>query len=216
MHKSGIKIEGIISAKKYDQSKLSEKDKKHNERCEKLYFYCRKFLKFLLKLKLTTKEVYFKLDYKFNKMLQRSYRLGPMTMNWKKQNVVCNSGFQAMGQVLAGIYGDTGAINKMALGDGTPVTPSSSDTVLVNEVYRNDTASSAVSSNVLYLTAFYNETEVDDSITSGGEFTEFGNFIDGDAGLDTGSLWTHIATGGWTKTNTEVLVVDCQYTFTSS
>lgn len=96
----------------------------------------------------------------------------------------------------------------MALGTGVG-TPGASDTTLSTEAYRNDTASCTDSSNILYLTAYYTETECD------GTYTEFGNFIGGTDDPDTGSLWSHIAGFSWVKPNTAVLVVSCQYTFAS-
>jgi hypothetical protein len=103
----------------------------------------------------------------------------------------------------------TGAINKMLLGTGSSV-PAPIDTQLVNESYRNATASATASGNVAYLTAYYTENECD------GTYIEFGNVIDGADGINTGLLWSHIGGLNWVKTNMMVLVVSCKYTFASA
>lgn len=137
------------------------------------------------------------------------YILGDEKWNDYHKNVIANVGFEAIGQILTGEYADTGEVNYMALGTGSTA-PSASDTELDTETYRNATFSGTTSGNVTYITAVYTEAEVS------GTFNEFGNFIDGAAGANTGVLWSHILTGGWVKTGVDVLVVDCKYTFTSS
>jgi len=149
-----------------------------------------------------------KLVVAFGLNKKRWYILGELVWVDKKANVICNAGFNAICKRLHGDFTYTNEINKMALGTGTP-TPSASDTKLETEVYRNDTASGTSSANIVYLTAYYTEAEVS------GTFTEFGNFIDGEAGADTGQLWSHIAGFSWEKDATTVLVVDCKYTFQS-
>lgn len=96
----------------------------------------------------------------------------------------------------------------MALGTGA-ATPSAADVKLVTESYRNNTASGTSKDNESYLTAYFTETECN------GTYTEFGNFIGGGAGADSGSLWSHIGGLNWVKTNLIVLVVSCKYTFAS-
>jgi hypothetical protein len=139
--------------------------------------------------------------------LHRLYAKGKFLRSQKIKNVIANVGFNVLAALLAGEYADTGAINKMALGDGVG-TPDVSDETLFNEVYRNEKASSISSVNIAIITAFYTESEVD------GTFTEFGNFIDGEAGADTGLLWSHVNVS-WTKSDTETLTVQCKYTITN-
>lgn len=140
--------------------------------------------------------------------LSRLYAKGKLTGEDKVTNIIANAGLNVLCQILAGDYADTGAITHMALGDGVD-TPATDDTTLFNEVYRNETASSTSSVNVAICTAFYTETEID------GTFTEFGNFIDGDAGADTGELWSHVNVS-WTKSDEETFTVACRYTLTNS
>lgn len=140
--------------------------------------------------------------------LERFYAKGMLVREYKVKNIIANAGLNAICEILAGDYADTGAITHMALGDGVG-TPAVGDTTLFNEVYRNATASSTSSVNVAICTAFYTETEVS------GTFTEFGNFIDGTGTVDTGLLWSHVNVA-WTKTNTETYTVACRYTLTNA
>lgn len=144
----------------------------------------------------------------FNKMVGKPVFLGNLRWADEHKNVICNAGFEGVAEILAGVYASAGEINYMALGDGVG-SPVAGDTTLVNEVYRNAKASASASSNELNVVAYYNEAETT------GTYTEFGNFIDGAAGADTGLLWTHVNTGGWVKTGVDVLLVDCTYTFSS-
>ena len=140
--------------------------------------------------------------------LERFYAKGALVREYNVKNIIATAGLNAICQILAGDYADTGAITHMALGDGVG-TPAVGDTVLFNEVYRNATASSTSSSNVAICTAFYTETEID------GTLTEFGNFIDGTGTVDTGLLWSHVNVA-WTKSNTETYTVACRYTLTNA
>jgi len=140
--------------------------------------------------------------------LERFYAKGTLIREYKTTNIIANAGLNAICEILAGDYADTGAITHMALGDGVG-TPAVGDTVLFNEVYRNATASSTSSSNVAICTAFFTETEID------GTFTEFGNFIDATGTVDTGLLWSHVNVA-WTKTDEETFTVACRYTLTNA
>jgi hypothetical protein len=177
-----ISVLGEITANFYDQSTLTEED--------------RKFNKAILNLREKYPEV------------MKHYRLGELKTTDKHKNVICNAGFAKITEALGNNEAKTIYINKMALGTGTG-TPAATDTTLFTESYRNDTASGTDVSNVLYLTAYYTETECD------GTYTEFGNFIGGTASADSGSLWSHIAGLNWVKSDTVVLVVSAKYTFAS-
>jgi len=140
--------------------------------------------------------------------LMRFYRLGKLIKTDKRKNVICNAGFAKVTHALGDNNDHNIYINKMALGTGV-ATPAATDVKLVTESYRNNTASGSDVSNILYLTAYFTETECD------GTYKEFGNFIGGGAGADSGSLWSHIGGLTWVKSNTVVLVVSCKYTFSS-
>lgn len=97
-------------------------------------------------------------------------------------------------------------INKVALGTGT-TTPANADTTLDTETYRNNVASQTKSNNIGYVTGFFSATE------TSGTFKEVGLFINGSAGADTGTLFSH-ATIDTTKTTLQTLTID--YTITAS
>ena len=145
---------------------------------------------------------------KKNRGLMKYYALGELTRTDRKTNVICNIGFEAVCKRLAGTMTYTGEITKMALGTGTG-SAVVGDTTLETETYRNDTASGTGSSNIAYITAYFTETECN------GTYKEFGNFIDGAAGADTGQLWSHVSGLNWVKDAVTILVVDCKYSFSS-
>jgi hypothetical protein len=141
--------------------------------------------------------------------IMSNYQLGRLFKTDEHKNVVCNAGFNAVIKRLTGVTTYTGTINKMVLGTGT-TTASATDTQLLTESYRNNTASATDVANVAYLTAYFTEGECN------GTYKEFGNVIDGTASANTGQLWTHLAGLNWIKTSLVVLVVSCKYTFASA
>jgi hypothetical protein len=104
--------------------------------------------------------------------------------------------------------GDTtysGEINYGARGTSSTAV-ANSDTKLGTEVYRKLYASHTTDgNNVVYIDFFYAATDWS------GTANEFGNVIDGTSSADTGQLFSHILTGGWTKTDTQSLFISCQY-----
>ncbi len=139
---------------------------------------------------------------------KKHYFLGPLKWEKESKNVVCNAGFAVIGGIFLGSYGGAGEVTHAALGSSSAAV-AASDTTLTTEVYRNTVFSGAVEDNVTYLTAFYTEAE------TSGTYEEFGFFIDGAAGADTGEMWNHYLTGGWVKTGSDALVVDGKFTFSS-
>lgn len=180
-----ISVTGEITAKFYDQTTLNPFEKAYNA-------------------------ILRRLANKYGRGLLKYYKLGSIKRIDRKKNTVCNAGLEAICKRLASDNTYSGNIDYCALGTGTPVTPSTSDTTLDTEDYRNAVASGAGSENVAYITAYYTESEVT------GTFYEFGNFIDGSAAADSGQLWSHIAGHEWVKDGTTVLVVDCKYTFSNA
>ncbi len=123
---------GDITARFYNQSNLSKKEKAFNKVIQKLRPIFPKIMKF--------------------------YILGDLVQEKRRFNVICNDGFNALIKRLVGDTTYTGYINKALLGDGSG-TAGVSDTQLINEVYRNDMASGTDNSNAVLLTAFFTETE---------------------------------------------------------
>lgn len=122
------------------------------------------------------------------------------------RNLITTEGRNVLARLLAGDVTYSGEINYGALGDSV-VAPANGDTQLGNEVYRKVTASAVFSDNIAYVTFYYSQSDTD------GTYKEFGNFIAGTGTINIGQLFTHVAID-WTKSDVEILVVDCKYTIT--
>lgn len=139
------------------------------------------------------------------------YIKGKKKWNTESHNIISNAGHEVLNKILAGEYAGAGFLNYQALGTGVAVVPDPTDTVLDTEVYRNETASTSVNGEELNVVAYYTESEVE------GTFTEFGNFIDATATVDSGYLWTHhVPDSAWVKTLFDLLVIEITYTSTST
>lgn len=201
-----ISVLGEITAQCYDQSALTFIEQLNNKIVVALFRARQNNLRGKMKF---LQPILKRLAVALNIDIKKHFIRGKRKWRDHKTNVIATVGFEAIGEILAASYVGNGDIDYMALGDDNTAV-AASDTTLGNEVYRNATASGTAEGNIVYLTAFFNETETD------GTYEEFGNFIDGGAGANTGKLWSHIVTGGWVKTNTDALIVDCKYTFTST
>lgn len=91
-------------------------------------------------------------------------------------------------------------INYIALGTGTNA-PAVTDTQLQTEVYRNEVASISRSGKVVYITGFFNETEVT------GSFREAGLFAGATSVANSGNIASRIAIN-ITKSSSETLTID--------
>ncbi|HEY8190918.1 MAG TPA: hypothetical protein VIG74_00735 [Alphaproteobacteria bacterium] len=124
------------------------------------------------------------------------------------KNIVTYAGLEKLLKRAAQQTSDDCYVNKAALGDGLATgggAPAVGDLTLANEVYRNDVISATGDQNVLYLDALFTQEEVE------GDFTEFGFYMDGAAGADTGELWNRVAVS-WSKTLLESLFVRATFT----
>ena len=151
-----------------------------------------------------------KIINKLSRKYMKFYQLGKLTKTDKHTNVLCNNGLNAICKLLTDDTTYTGHINKALLGTGTGAAEAATDTALETESYRNDIASGTDDSNIAYLTAYFTETECS------GTYKEFGNCIDGEAGADTGRLWSHVKGLTWVKDTSTVIVVSCKYTLAST
>ena len=124
---------------------------------------------------------------------------------YKINNLIVIVGRSVIAQRLANTLTYTGVINIGALGS-SDTAPAISDTTLTTEVFRKATASVDYSDEDAFIDFFYSKSDTN------GTYEEFGTFIDGAAGADTGQLFTHALTGGWTKLATESMTVAVQYT----
>lgn len=121
------------------------------------------------------------------------------------KNLVTTVGRSVIAQRLANTTTYTGIINYGALGSSATAV-ANGDTQLGTEVFRKVSASASYSSNVAFIDFFYTKADTN------GTYQEFGTFIDGSAGANTGQIFTHALTGGWVKSATESMTVSCQYT----
>lgn len=139
-------------------------------------------------------------------ILNRLRELGALQEHKARHNLVATVGRSVIAQRLAGTTTYTGTIAYGALGTVASPTPANGDTQLGTEVFRKVPSSQSYAANIAYVDFFYSATDTN------GTYTEFGNFIDGSGTVNTGQLFSRIATGGWVKTNVQGLFVSCQYT----
>lgn len=136
-----VGVLGEITARFYDQSDLTARD--------------RAFNKLVLALR------------KQDPKIMRHYRLGKLVGVDEHKNVICKTGFNAVTRRLTGDTTYTAIINKALLGTGVG-SAAATDTTLITEVYRNDIASGTDDEHIAYLTAYYSETEVTGTFTEFG------------------------------------------------
>ena len=122
-------------------------------------------------------------------------------------NIVVTAGRSVIAERLANDTTYTGIINYGAIGTATP-TVANSDTTLDTEVFRKVVASQSTTDATAFIDFFISKSDWD------GTAEDFETFIDGTASVDTGQLFTHALTGGWTKTASESMTIACQYDIT--
>ena len=121
------------------------------------------------------------------------------------KNIVVTVGRSVLAQRLANTTTYTGIINYGVLGSSATAV-ANSDTQLGTEVFRKVVASSSYTTNVAFIDFLYSKADTN------GTYQEFGTVIDGTGSANTGQLFTHALTGGWTKTSSESMTVSTQYT----
>ena len=126
-----------------------------------------------------------------------------------RQNLVVLAGREVVARRLVGDLTYSGTVNYGALGtDNTAV--NAADTALGTEVARKLFARRTRTNAQVNFDFFFSQADTD------GTYQEFGLFIDGDASADSGQLFNHVLTGGWTKTNTEAMTVSAQININAS
>lgn len=125
----------------------------------------------------------------------------------KRTLVVKNLVPQAARNMIAGILNGeltyTGIINYGALGTSATAV-SSSDTQLGAEVKRKNVATRTRTNSQITFDFYYSKSD------TSGTYQEFGMVVDGTATANTGVLFNHLLTGGWTKSSSESLTVSVQ------
>lgn len=142
--------------------------------------------------------------YKYTQLieeLRKKYLVREMIFH----NLVTTVGRSVIAQRLAGTVTYTGTVNYGALGSSSTAV-ANGDTQLNTEVFRKAVASASYTTNVGFIDFFYSKAD------TSGTYQEFGTFIDGTGSANTGQLFSHLLTGGWTKLASESMTVSCQYT----
>ncbi len=141
------------------------------------------------------------------KLTYRDDKTGKIKRVSEYDNLICTVGKTMIADNLTNASPDnTMRINYVALGTDDTA-PSAGDTTLGAESYRNAIASETNANNVAYFTGFFSATECN------GTYKEAGLLADGEAGADTGILFSHVAIDE-TKDATETLTID--WTVTTS
>jgi len=135
------------------------------------------------------------------KLTFRDAKTGKIKRVSEYDNLICTVGKTMIADNLTNASPDnTMRVNYVALGTDDTA-PSAGDTTLGTESYRNTIASETNSNNVAYFTGFFSATECN------GTYKEAGLFADGEAGADTGILFSFVAIDE-TKAITESLTID--------
>jgi hypothetical protein len=120
---------------------------------------------------------------------------GIVQRHLNKHNLITTVGRNVLARLLTGDVTYSGQINYGALGSSSTAV-NNSDTQLGTEVYRKLFSSHTTDgNNVAYVDFFYAATDTN-----------------GTASANSGRLFSHILTGGWTKTSLQSMFVSCQYT----
>jgi len=122
------------------------------------------------------------------------------------KNIVVTVGRSILAQRLANTTTYTGTINYGALGSSSTAV-ANADTQLGTEVFRKVVASASYTNNVAFIDFFFAKADTN------GTYQEFGTFIDATGTANSGQMFTHALTGGWTKSSSESMTVSCQYSF---
>ena len=136
----------------------------------------------------------------------RDKETGEILRQQVRENIVTTLGREMLARRMAGNTTYTGAVDYGALGTDTTV-PANTDTTLGSESTRVTVTSQDFAENIAYISFFFPAPAADIG------YEEFGNFVDGGAGADTGQMFSHVLISG-TIATTETLTVDCQYTIT--
>lgn len=133
-------------------------------------------------------------------------RAGAVLSIYECHNLITTAGRTEIAKTLANQRATVAQINYGALGTVVSPNPTNASTQLGTEAFRKVPASQSIAANIAYVDFFFAAADCN------GTYTEFGNFIDGAAGANTGSLFSYFSTGGWVKSNAQSLFVSCQYT----
>jgi len=157
----------------------------------------------LVQLKEATREKQKELweEYRWLISLLHKYK----TQEFIVENITTTVGRSVLAQRLGGDITYSGIVNYTALGDDNTA-PVVGDATLGNETSRKALSSGTDAANVAYLETFFTAAEAVDT------HEEYGMYIDGAAGADTGQLFNRFIQSV-TKSNVETLNVQSIVTF---
>ncbi|MFA5050948.1 MAG: hypothetical protein WC499_02435 [Patescibacteria group bacterium] len=136
--------------------------------------------------------------------LEKMQKEGIIESIEKKTNIIPTVGRSVFARRLAGDTTYTGEINYGALGSGTTAFTNAS-TQLNTEVFRKLASDSSFDDNIAYVDWFIASGDV-----ANATYEEFGAFIDGGAGANSGQAFSLLITGGWVKTGS--IFISAKYT----
>jgi len=183
-----FKIKGIHTCRVYDLSTIEAQE-------------IDKDIKFLISRKGFFVSSYYEEKYKQLIEKLRKFLVREMVV----ENLIPTVGRVAIARRLIGDTTYTGTVNYGALGSSSTI-PTNSDTQLGTEVFRKAPAVSSYISNTVFIDFYFSTTDTN------GTYNEWGTFIDGTASANSGQMFTHALTGGWSKLATESLTITTQYT----
>ena len=126
-----------------------------------------------------------------------------------RRNLVVTSGRSVLARLLAGDTTYSGAINYGALGSAS-TTPVVGNTQLGTETFRKLYANRQQSGATTTIDFYYSKGDTN------GTYNEFGCFIDGTGSSNSGQMFNHVLTGGWTKSAAEAMTVSIQFDLSAS
>ena len=138
-------------------------------------------------------------------------------LSWESapiHNLVVDDGLEMLARIISGDVTYTGVLNYCTLGDNNTAV-SASDTTLGNEVHRKLVTSTTFSGNEAFISTFFNQAEIADTIE------EIGHVVDGTGSADSGQQYSRIEAADTvelpvTKSASETLTVDYKSTFANS
>lgn len=162
-----------------------------------------KKINILLDMKEFTNPIYFEKRYKELVEKMQKFLVEEKTI----ENLVATVGRSIFAQRLVGTLTYTGTINYGALGSSSTA-PNNADVKLGTEVFRKNVATASYTNNIASIDFYFSKADTN------GTYNEWGTFIDGTGAADSGILFSHALTGGWSKLATESMTISTTYSFT--
>ena len=149
------------------------------------------------------------------KTMEEELRADKILLKFKTEhNIITTVGLNVFLKLMTGDTTYSGEVNYGAVGIGASPTIALGNTELTDEQFRTTISSQSESGAMAYIDFVFGAGDFDTTVI--GQITEFANFIDGTASVDTGQMFSDIATGGWDKNSTTSLFISCEYTLSNA